>query len=95
MSAWVMSDEDGRVFLLEYARGLEVEIRDMCTGEVHPFSEARVGELLVDMRRAAYSGDAAEVHRLAGMCRRRIAQDLEWHREDMAKIEAFRQGAPS
>jgi hypothetical protein len=50
---------------------------------------ARVEELLMDMRQAAYAGDTAEVRRLAFLCKGKIAWDIEWVREGMEKLAAW------
>ncbi len=69
MSARAMGEEV-REFAIECARRLEVEIDDLVRAdEVHPATRARVEELLMDMRHAACADAAAEVHRLAELCR--------------------------
>jgi hypothetical protein len=88
-----MSGEEGRAFALECAHRLDAEIEEMSTGEVHPSTRENVHWWLAEMRDAACRGDVAEAHRLAGRCKRCIRRDVEWHRENMAKIATMAAGS--
>jgi hypothetical protein len=81
MSAAALTYDDWREAVFEDSRRLYIEIEDMCTDDVHPHARAMIHEWLQDMKEAAYAGDVAEGHRIADMCKLKIADEIAWQHE--------------
>jgi hypothetical protein len=72
----------------DYIETLRLTVPD----DLHPAGMATIHSWFCEMHDAAEHGDAATVAKLARMVSYKVAQEIEWQRQD---AQAARYGAPS
>ena len=83
---------DASISLVDFANTFAARTNSLDVPDIHPAGAVTVVHWLDDMLAAAEAERAGEVARLARMVTHKVAQERQWHADDLRSIERFRGG---